>query len=288
MILLDTGGTVFSAIYVGLQNEKSNTCTEGFLRHLILNQIRSINVKFRDEYGPLVLCVDAGGNWRKKEFPFYKANRVYKADAKGPNWPDIFVKLNHVMGEIRDNLPYKFIQVQGCEADDILGVLVHNLEDIQESPEEKCLIISNDKDMAQLLTNPRVRQFKPQKKLMVDEPDPQRSLLELIIRGDKSDGVPNIKSPNDSFLTGTRQKPISATFVEEVWKTKGQCLSQFERQRFKENTRLIDLSQTPKELTWQVIQAYRQPINNINTVKLLAYLASVGLNSMCEKLDDFK
>lgn len=287
MILLDSGGTIFSAIHVALQKERTNTCSEDFLRHLIINQMRSINLKFREEYGQLIICSDASGNWRKKKYPFYKANRVYKVKADGPNWTDIFQKLNKVMLEIRDNLPFKYIQVYGCEADDIIGCLVHKRKQLIPE-EENILIVSSDKDMAQLLRDKKVKQYKPHTKVMAREDNPEKFLLELIMRGDRSDGVPNIRSENDSFITGTRQKQIPAMFVEQVWRTKGACLNDFEKQRFKENTDLIDLGSTPKNLVNEILQEFQKPINNINSSKTLSYLASCGLVTLCEKLDDFK
>ena len=42
------------------------------IRHMVLNSLRGFNVKFREEYGTMVLCSDAGDPWRRDFFPNYK------------------------------------------------------------------------------------------------------------------------------------------------------------------------------------------------------------------------
>jgi 5'-3' exonuclease len=48
---------------------------EDLLRHMVLNAIRSYNVKFRREYGQMIIACDDRRSWRKELFPYYKANR---------------------------------------------------------------------------------------------------------------------------------------------------------------------------------------------------------------------
>ena len=84
----------------------------------------------------------------------------------------------------------KYLHVEKCEADDIIATLVAMRE------EDKYLIISGDKDFIQLQHYGDVYQYSPMlKSFMGENVDPETFLREQIIKGDRSDGVPNILSP---------------------------------------------------------------------------------------------
>ena len=115
MILLDYSQIALSNIFIQKLNE------ENMIRHMILNSIRMYNKRYRDEYGQMVICVDSGNSWRKQLFPHYKANRKKNRDeSSNMDWPEIFRILTLVREEIQENLPYKVIQIDTCEADDII------------------------------------------------------------------------------------------------------------------------------------------------------------------------
>ena len=55
-----------------------------------------------------------------------------------------------------------------------------------------------------------------QKKFVVVD-NPKTFLFEHIVKGDSSDGVPNVLSEDDCFVTdGKHQKPITRKRLEEV------------------------------------------------------------------------
>jgi len=119
---------------------------EDLIRHMVLNSIRMLRSKFSDKYGELVICCDSKHYWRRDIFPYYKANRKKDRDKSDVDWPSLFTFLNKVKQELRDYFPYKVIEVDGAEADDIIGTLVreHHLM------ENYILIVSSDKDFMQL------------------------------------------------------------------------------------------------------------------------------------------
>ena len=56
--------------------------------------------------------------------------------------------------EIKENFPWKMMQVEGCEFDDIIAVLTKHY-----APHEEVIIISGDKDFQQLQKYPSVTQW---------------------------------------------------------------------------------------------------------------------------------
>ena len=143
MILLDLSQILYSTIHAGLRD--TTEIDEDFLRHITLNTIRSNNNKFRNEYGELILATDAKNNWRKKVFPYYKANRAKTRAKQILNWPKIFEFMDTIRTELKEYFAYPVIHVDGAEGDDIIATLAA----IRGTT--KLLIISADKDFAQLL-----------------------------------------------------------------------------------------------------------------------------------------
>ena len=97
---------------------------EDLIRHIILNKLRVIRQKYKD-YGDLIIACDDKNNWRRKVFPYYKANRKKAREASDFDWNSIFESLNKIRDEIKENFPYVVIQIETSEADDIIGSLVH-------------------------------------------------------------------------------------------------------------------------------------------------------------------
>lgn len=156
MILLDYSQIALSNIIVQKLND------ENMIRHMILNSIRMYNKKYRNEYGQMVICADGMNTWRKDYFPLYKAHRKKNRSESDQDWPEIFRILNLVREEIRENLPYKVIHLEGCEADDVIGTLAMQTQEFGQH--EPVMIISSDKDFIQLHKYTNVKQFSPIKR----------------------------------------------------------------------------------------------------------------------------
>merc|ERR1711991_559378 len=103
---------------------QSEELQEGLVRHMILNSLRNYRHEFRKEYGELVLCYDSKHYWRRKEFPYYKGTRKKDRQKSSLDWNEIFELLNKIRDEIRDHMPYKVVEVDGAEADDVIASLV--------------------------------------------------------------------------------------------------------------------------------------------------------------------
>jgi len=251
------------------------------IRHMVLNSLRGFNIKFKEEYGTMVLCSDAGDPWRREIFPNYKHGRR-KSRVDGPfDWDNIFQIITEIKNEIRDNFPYVVMYVKNCEADDIIATLV------KEQTENKYLIISGDKDFIQLHHYGNVYQFSPLLKSFIGEQeDPKKFLREQIIKGDRSDGVPNILSDDDIFLRDQRQKPINKKRLAEWSNIENIPLGSETRKYYERNKKLIDLSEIPENIEKRIINSFKDYKVKSRTL-LLPYFIENKLKSLIENINDF-
>jgi hypothetical protein len=281
MILIDLNQVLISNLMAQTRGKAENLPDKEMVRHMVINSLRGFNLKFKSQYGNnIVLCADAGDPWRRDIYPNYKhARRKGRVDS-ATDWDNIFNMITEIKNEIAENFPYVMMYVEKAEADDIIATLVkHNNEPI--------MIISGDKDFIQLQTNARVKQYSPiQKKFVGEDIDPKIFLHEQIIKGDRSDGIPNILSPDDIFLTKEKQRPINKKRLEE-WSTADKIPLGSETSKYYErNKRLIDLSCIPEELERTIINTYRD-YKTPNRSKLLPYFIKHKLKSLMENIGDF-
>lgn len=138
MILLDFSSIAMSAIFPRIAEFEEDT---DMIRHIMINIIRRYNVDYRDEFGEMVICMDAGNNWRRDYFPQYKANRRKNRKNSIHDWDAIFTMMNQVRDDITELSPFRTVRVDKCEADDCIGTLVEK----HMSP-EPILIVSPDGD----------------------------------------------------------------------------------------------------------------------------------------------
>jgi hypothetical protein len=242
------------------------------------------NLKYRKEYGTMVLACD-GGSWRKQIYPQYKANRKTSRDASGLDWQEFFRILGMVRDEVKEHLPYKVVHIQGIEADDVIGTLTEKTQNFGEN--EPVMIISADKDFIQLQQYSNVRQFSPMTKAFVKEKDATQYLFEHIIRGDSGDGIPNVLSPDNTFVDKIRQKPISAKKIEQWGASRNsldKVMDESTYRNFQRNQALIDLSKVPQDKKALIINTFESVKPNSNT---LNYLISKRCTQLIECAEEF-
>jgi hypothetical protein len=257
---------------------------DAMLRHMILNSIRAIRHKFKSEYGDLIICSDDTNYWRKSAFPYYKAARKKAKEKSDIDWKRVYASISALKLDLETYFPYKFIQVENAEADDIIGTIVHNKGQFLNSG-EPILIVSGDKDYFQLHDYGNVKQYDPVKKHLITTPNPERYLFEHILRGDTGDGIPNILSPDNSFVIGQRQKPITQKRVDD-WDWCTDFFKGEELRGFKRNEMLIDLKQVPDHIKASILTKYEEP-NTKDRSKLLNYFMKNNLKMLMESLSDF-
>jgi len=288
MILVDYTQIAIGSLMVALN--RGQDLDKNLVRHITLNNLRFYRTKFKEECGELVICCDSRHYWRRDYFSNYKANRKKDREASGQDWDLIFETLNDIRDELKAHFPYKVVDVYGAEADDIIAVLVKKRGD------DKNMIISSDKDFIQLHTE-HVSQYSPVTKKVVNGKEPIAYLREHIIRGDRSDGVPNIYSPDDTFTENKRQKPIRKTVVADVL----EGLQQFEPtllhnvarcpkdtwiRNWKRNETLIDLSKIPEEISINITQEYDSVLTGKRN-ELFNYFVENKLTDLIDRLGEY-
>ena len=199
MILVDLNQVMLSNLLMQLGNHTNAEIEEGMVRHMVLNSLRSYRTKFGPEYGELVIACDNTNYWRKQYFPYYKANRKKARENSDLDWKAVFECLNKIRQELKEFFPYKVVDIESAEADDIIGTIANNYGSELDFG-EKILILSGDKDYIQLHKYSNVKQYDPTRKKWVTHNDPQQYLKEHILRGDSGDGVPNVLSSDNCFV----------------------------------------------------------------------------------------
>jgi len=272
-------------------NRGGQEVDDTLVRHLVLNNLRYYRSRFTEEYGELVICCDSKHYWRRDYFPNYKANRKKDRESSGYDWNFIFTTLNSVRDEIKEHFPYKVLEVYGAEADDIIAILIK-----QEQGDTDNIIISSDKDFIQL-HGFHVKQYSPVSKKIVNGTDPLEYLREHIIKGDRSDGVPNVLSPDDTFTESKRQKSIRKTMLitlteaMEKWEPKdlfqlAKCNKDTWVRNWQRNETLINLDKIPNDIRDDILREFKNAPTGDRS-KLFNYFVEKKLNNLIQSIGDF-
>lgn len=221
--------------------------------------------QFRDEYGEVVLCYDDKDYWRREVFPYYKQNRKQEREQSPIDWENVFSVLNKLRDEFRENFPYRVIQVQGAEADDVIASLcIHNSKKVEP---ENILILSADKDFIQLHKFDFVKQYDPVNHQYITNENPIQFLREHIIRGDRSDGIPNILTSDDSIVKNKPQKRMSQEKIKTLAEMSPESFTNYVRTRnWKRNDQLINFDNIPQEVVDRILSVYyhKKPKSSIS------------------------
>ena len=287
MIIVDLNQIMISNLMVQINGRNKVELNEDLVRHMVLNSLRGHNKKFRKEYGEMVIACDSKNVWRREVFPNYKAGRKANRAKSEHDWDAIFSMLHNIKDEIKNFLPYKVIEIETAEADDIIATLVNRLQRMTgPNHAKRVLILSGDKDFIQL-HNANIRQYNPVLSKFVGKGEkPSIYIKEHILKGDRSDGVPNILSDDNVFIEGRRQRPLSkkkiAAWVNQVFMT----FTEEEQKNYNRNRQLIDLSCIPPELEAKIINEFND-VKVASRDKILNYFITKKLKTLIEVIDEF-
>jgi hypothetical protein len=283
MIIVDLSQVMISNLMMQLGNHTNTEVEEDLLRHMILNSIRSYNMKFKDEYGEMIIACDDRKFWRRDIFPYYKANRKKSREKSELNWTQIFDALHKIRDELKMFFPYRVVQVDGAEADDVIGALVMKYGDTNE----KILVLSGDKDFVQLQRYNNVKQYDPVQKKFRTTNDPDRFIKEHIMRGDTGDGIPNFLSSDNCLVVGERQKPVASKKLD-VWvnqKPEEFCDERMLR-GYRRNQQLVDLTFIPQNIQDDIIVEYEAQAGK-DRKNLFNYFIEKKLKNLIESINEF-
>ena len=297
MIILDYSQIALSNI-LPFQNDIKRQSPEeikNLIRHTTLSTIKSYKKRYGREYGEMVIACDGKTYWRKDVFPHYKAGRKKAREKSDLDWGLIFDTLAELRQDLIDNFPYKVVNVDGAEADDVIAVLAKWTQDNQliqeglfEEP-QKVLIVSSDKDFIQLQKYKNVRQWSPMQKKFVQGTQKEvfeYTITHIVKAGD--DGIPNILSPDDVFVSGERQKPFPSKRLPEFFE-KGidACLNESERRNYQRNQLLVNFEFIPENIANSVISSYTSATPKGDKNKVMEYLIKHQCRLLLDDLEDF-
>jgi len=281
MIIMDMNQITLASLMMHLNMTKTDEPDENMVRHMILNSIRMYRSQFNKEYGEIVLTYDSKHYWRRDFFPNYKAGRRKGREKDSKDWDLIFGVLNKIKAEFKDNLPYKYLEVYGAEADDIIATLCKNF-----CNDDKIMIVSGDKDFIQLQKYSNVTQYSPILKKYVNGHDPVTYIKEHILKGDTSDGVPNVLSPDNTFVDGMRQRPLGKKKIENWLDIDINDLQDEVKRNYQRNDTLINLDKIPEELEKEIMVEFDgAPCGDRS--KLLNYFVQSRLKNLMNDIGEF-
>ena len=286
MILVDMNQVTISNLMMQIGSKRQNDVDEDLVRHMVLNSLRMYRSRFKEEYGELVLCYDSKKYWRRDYFPNYKSNRKKDRANSGLDWNLIFETLNNIRDEIKEEFPYKVLEVEGAEADDCIAAIV---QQVSTTPNkyEKILILSGDKDFIQLQKHNFVKQYSPVLKKFVNGIDPHLYIREHVLKGDRSDGIPNFLSPDNTFTDELRQKPLSKKKLTNwVDQEPSDFCTEDMMRNYQRNKTLIDLDMIPIDLKEKILDAYELPPKGERS-GLLNYFIQKRLKNLMNDIGDF-
>lgn len=243
------------------------------------------NQRFKTDYGEMILAIDSKNNWRYDFFPYYKCRRRINKDKSNINWNILYKFLDQMVEELKEFFPYRVLKIDKCEADDIIAALVSFNS---QTGSNNIVIISGDKDFAQLQVNKNVRQFSPTLKKFIIEKNPRNFLKEHIIRGDAIDDIPNILSPDDCIKKGQRQVTMSARRFNALMNTGPIVLRSNEEleSRWERNETLIDLTNDYENLWTRILNEYNAEAGKTRT-NIRQYFIKYKLSNLMSSINEF-
>lgn len=263
-----------------MYKDMPNDFSAPLIRHAIFNQIRKIKTKFQSGYGKdIVIATEGPGSWRKEIFPYYKIKRKEQRNTLPIPWEDVMAVIQNTQEDLREYFPYTTLTVPRTEADDVIAVIAKK----KALEGEKVLIVSNDKDFAQLQVYDNVEQYSTYHENLLIDNDPVENRLRKIISGDSGDSVPNIISDVDVFTDpNKRQKPMTKKRLDALMES----IEEQYQDAYDRNKKLVDLIEgIPEDVVNSILDMYNayEPAKG----KMYNYFAANGMNYHLENLQDF-
>ena len=286
MVIIDFGGVSVGSILGQLHRGES--LSNGLVKHVILNNLRSYRVKYPEEkYGRMVVACDSH-SWRTDVYPEYKALRRIKRETDSHDWNNLYDFINETIEDLKENFPYAIIKIDGAEADDIIGAL--SIKAAEPITGEPVVIISADKDFIQLQSLGNVIQWSPMQQKMVEcDEGPERYTFNHIMKGDSSDNVPNVLSPDNTFTEQIRQTPLRKKLIDDWWEKKDNLKEAMPEEAFRNymrNREMIDLNRMPEHIKTESVEIF-ETYKYKERSNILPYLIENKMKMLIENVGEF-
>ena len=186
----------------------------------------------------MIFCKESlDGNWRKSIYPDYKANRAAERESSIIDFGSFFPINNKFIDGLEKCMKNaQFLKVPHLEADDLVALTVMN------EPNWDITLVSTDKDFYQLHAYKNFHQWDPIKEEYIQVLNPDAALMELIVRGKKTNNIPSLKK-------GVGVKTFAKIYQDGLneWISMNMLQEQFDR-----NTKLFSFRCIPQEYKSQV------------------------------------
>ena len=147
------------------------------------------------------------------------------------------------------------------------------------------MIVSGDKDFQQLHKYDYVTQWSPNLNQFVVQDDAEGFLKEHTLRGDKSDGIPNILSNDNCLADGVRQTPLRKPIFEAYMRMTIEKDDKYYRNYLRNQT-LIDFDFIPEDVESSIIEEYQN--TEVVEGKVFDYLRVHRLDDLLNNVEDFR
>lgn len=261
----------------------------------------------------VLLCRDAGQTWRLNFFKYYKGERrvtAKKADKTKPySMSEFYKEIDKIIVELNSILHYQEMLCPYMEADDIIAVISQTLND-----EYDIIISSTDKDFAQLITDDGTVKFWEHHKKVFLSQDDKQTFDEMILLGDKSDGIPRMFDADDSIVMFDEDDPskmiLSPSYMRPRFGVKkaqkiiaenkriGITLSEYAkannvyahyiRNKILFSLNINDFKKYNSDIIDIIMQSfYNLKITNQSFIEMQKYFAKRRLNEQLDHLEEF-
>lgn len=230
IVILDTLNFIYKGA-IKFQDNEEQISPDFTLVYNFFKNLRALIQKLTPNK---IFAVKEGqNNFRYKLLEGYKANRIVKFAAfKTKEESDNFNRQRDIIFDLLKYLPITVVSHPNYEGDDIIASLSDNLR------EENIVIVSNDKDLIQVLQKAykSVQIYNPFKKVYVEAPK-YFQLVWLSLAGDSSDCIPSIVGKKKATTLASNPEAL-AKFLES---------NEEARIQFKDNMELIALRLVPMD-----------------------------------------
>ena len=286
-ILVDFNQVMLASFFAATGGHASeNDIDESIIRHMFLNSIRFNRKKFHEEWGEIIICCDSKNVWRKDFFPYYKANRKKSRNESDIDWNKLFTVVHKIRDAISEFFPYKVINIDRCEADDIIATIIHEEGVELNNGSEKFLVLSGDKDYIQLHSYANVGQYDPVRKRWIRNDEPHKYLKEHLLKGDTGDGVPNVLSSDNCLAVGERQRPMTSKRLYALLEAGEEGMNEEILSAYHRNRMMIDLKEVPQKYKDLILDAYYEN-KEVGREHLFNYFVKNKLKNLITDIQDF-
>ena len=245
-------------------------------------QIMDIMLKDKPNY--VAVAFDEGFSGREEIYPAYKAHR-------DPT-PEDFIPQIDVIYEVLNALNVPALQINGFEADDVIGTLVREAEAVDIHSR----IVTGDGDLLQLITENTdvflVRPYAPSKLYDRDaffekyELEPPQLVDLKALQGDTSDNIPGVAGVGAKTATKLLQEYHS---LPAIYANLGNIKASWRKKLEKDREQAwisyqLAAIQTDLPLPLHLPDCVT---NDFNTQDALPLFESLGFNSLIERLHEY-